>query len=161
MRNRWILIPPFPGSNPGAPASQCRLLGAFQDFRKTSEICGSYGSVHPSPRPQNRARRTPIGPFPRPVSAPEFSISKFFCGDLVCKRGDRFDISAVRYQADYSAEFYHFAFWTHCGQTSDAERGSRRANKRHRSLCSMLFATSQANPKARPFGAPRTGNHIV
>jgi hypothetical protein len=33
-----ILIPPFPGSNPGAPASQCGLCGPFPRFRKTPEL---------------------------------------------------------------------------------------------------------------------------
>jgi hypothetical protein len=31
-----ILIPPFPGSNPGAPASQCGLFWPFPCFRKTT-----------------------------------------------------------------------------------------------------------------------------
>ena len=41
---------------------------------------------------------------------PNFPYPKFFSGDLVCNRGDWFEISAVRKQADDSAEFYHFAW---------------------------------------------------
>jgi integrase len=35
---RWILIPPFPGSNPGAPASQSRLYVELPCKRKISDI---------------------------------------------------------------------------------------------------------------------------
>jgi hypothetical protein len=37
-QNRWILIPPFPGSNPGAPASQCGLCGVISRRGRTADI---------------------------------------------------------------------------------------------------------------------------
>src|SRR5580704_2851893 len=36
-----ILIPPFPGSNPGAPASQCGLSAQFQAALKTPDFSAS------------------------------------------------------------------------------------------------------------------------
>src|SRR6266478_793102 len=36
-----ILIPPFPGSNPGAPASQRGLCGGISRYRRTRDISAS------------------------------------------------------------------------------------------------------------------------
>src|SRR5215217_5093234 len=33
-----ILIPPFPGSNPGAPANHCRLFGRFRLVSKVATL---------------------------------------------------------------------------------------------------------------------------
>jgi hypothetical protein len=33
-----ILIPPFPGSNPGTPASQCGLCGVISRCGRTADI---------------------------------------------------------------------------------------------------------------------------
>ena len=88
-----ILIPPFPGSNPGAPASQCGLRGAFPYFRKAPETSGSCGSVHASPPLQNRARLAPIPP----ISAPSlrsriFHIQSFSAETwfAIAETGSRF-----------------------------------------------------------------------
>ena len=104
FRIRHLRVRILPTQPPSAVSQ-----GAVPDLRKTPETSGSCGSAHPSPLPQNCVRQTPIGQFRRPVSTPEFSISKFVNGDLVCMRGERFDISAVRHKPDICAEPRHFA----------------------------------------------------
>jgi hypothetical protein len=88
-----ILIPPFPGSNPGAPANQSDLCRPFPtcaekpQFRPRCAVCcGLRGRKAKVVRRQtsNSRRWSPVANFQYP---------NFFGGDSVRERGDRFGVT--------------------------------------------------------------------
>ena len=95
-----ILIPPFPGSNPGAPATQSRLHVELPYVRNVCDISVGYRLRIGLRAVKFALTRTPIRDFCARVSDREFSISEICSRRLGSHLVETGSMSAISRKAD-------------------------------------------------------------
>ena len=76
-----ILIPPFPGSNPGAPANQCSHFWRSPVSWYKARLFRRLARHHRVSTAEDLVFLASNRQFAAPVSASEFSMSKFCCAE--------------------------------------------------------------------------------